>query len=237
MVIRKILRQLLQDSRYLSELSFFFLSYVSLPRIQIIFLRVHSCINRMHICHKNGICAVKTDKLTFLEVLNSPRETPTTLLSSWNSAHFWRLENLEARSIANNSCAGEQNTKPELGVQQTEAIRLQSSQDLWWTHRRIWTSKSTVSWLLLGPVVSGSILTQSEVEGSATTTSSSCCVSGAWYSGEGGFISLTSSLPFSTLRKSIKGMSGIFSYIGRTWNMVNSFIRTCTQVSLRPLDM
>lgn len=77
---------------------------------------------------------------------------------------------------------------------------------------------------------------QSEVEGSAMTTSSSCCVSGAWYSGEGGFISLTSSLPFSTLRKSIKGMSGIFFYIGHTWNMVNSFIRTCTQVSHRPLN-
>lgn len=69
-----------------------------------------------------------------------------------------------------------------------------------------------VSWLVLGAVVSGSMRMQSEVEGSAmatacwaTTTSSSsssppsCCVSGLWYSGEGGFISRTSSLPFSTL--------------------------------------
>lgn len=159
----------------------------------------------MHLFRKNGVCMGKTHKLTFLEVLNSPREMPTTLLSSWNSAHSWRLENLEARSIANNSCAEKQNTKPELGVYQTEAIRVQSSQGLRWTHLRIWTSKSIVSWLLLEPVVSGSILTQSEVEGSAMTTSSSCCVSGAWFSGEGGFISLTSSLPFSTLRKSIKG--------------------------------
>lgn len=38
------------------------------------------------------------------------------------------------------------------------------------THRRIWTSRSTVSWLELGAVVSGSMRTQSEVEASVTAT-------------------------------------------------------------------
>lgn len=131
--------------------------------------------------------------------------------------------------------------KPEfaLVLQSQSQSGCSSSQEALWTHRRIWTSKSTVSWLLLGPVVSGSILTQSEVEGSATTTPSSCCVSGVWYSGDGGFISLTSSLPFSTLKTKKKGggkgIHMFFSYISHIWNTV-SFIRTCTHLSLRLLD-
>lgn len=127
----------------------------------------------------------------------------------------------------------------EIEIEGLEQSGCSSSQAALWTHRRIWASKSTVSWLLLGPVVSGSILTQSEVEGSATTTPSSCCVSGGWYSGDGGFISLTSSLPFSTLKTKKKGggegIHMFFSYISHIWNTV-SFIRTCTHPSLRLLD-
>ena len=86
------------------------------------------------------------------------------------------------------------------------------------THRRIWTRRSMVSWLVLGAVVSGSMGMQSEVEGStvatacwatkspagaAATAASSLPwrVSGRSYSGDGGFINRTSSLPFSTLER------------------------------------
>lgn len=57
------------------------------------------------------------------------------------------------------------------------------------THRRIWTSKSTVSWLELGAVVSGSMRTHSEVEASGTATD-------GWASTSGATVDSTSSLPF-----------------------------------------
>ena len=58
------------------------------------------------------------------------------------------------------------------------------------THRRIWTRRSMVSWLVLGAVVSGSMGMQSEVEGSAVATACWAIESPA-----GATATTTSSLP------------------------------------------
>lgn len=188
----------------------------------------------MQACHKNG--GKKPNKLHSLFLQMYWTHQGKCQQSFWTHGTQLLLGNRKIWRQEVSQTIPMRERKNKAGVWAWKSKGCSSSQGTLWTHRRIWTSKSTVSWPLLGPVVSGSIPTHSEIEGSATTTSSSCCVSGLWYSGEGGFINLTSSLPFSTLRrgKRKERENQIYLSTSVTPETLNSFIRT--YLSLRPLD-